>query len=191
MSKALSPNKSGVIFLASRSAIGALRQPLHKVDRGFAFITAIFLLVILAAFAAFVISFSTGSAATSAVAVQSARAYEAARVGLEWGTFQIKDPTFTLAPGDTPRNCFASPTALGLPDAFSGFNVIVSCERFPSFSGSPNYHEENGRRVALYVLTATATYGIAGELDYVERRIEARIEVCKDPAAAGPNYSCR
>jgi MSHA biogenesis protein MshP len=166
-------------------------SPTGRRCAGFAFITAIFVLVILATFASFVISFSTTAAATSAVAVQGARAYEAARTGIEWASWQLRDPTHALAPGDTPGGCFASPTSPALPQALAGFSLQVTCERFPSFASSPNFHEEGARRVAVFVVIATASSGSPGTLDYVERRLEASLEVCKDPNAPGPAHACR
>src|SRR5882762_10170052 len=101
--------------------------------RGFAMITAIFLLVILGSFAAFAVTFSTNTAATHAISVQGVRAYEAARTGLEWATYQVKDPNGTLAPGATNLPaCFASPKTLALPAAMGSFNVQVTCTRYPA-----------------------------------------------------------
>jgi MSHA biogenesis protein MshP len=158
---------------------------------GFALVTAIFLLVVLAAFAAFAVTFAANAAATAALAVQGVRAYEAARAGIEWAAYQVKDPNGTLAPGPTNLpDCFASPTALALPAALGEFTVTVTCQRFPAFGAAPNYHEEGNRRSAYYVVVATASFGVPGAADYVERRLEARIEKCKDAAAAAPAYAC-
>lgn len=161
-----------------------------KPVRGFAMITAIFLLIILGSFAAFAVTFSTNSSATHALAVQGARAYEAARTGIEWATYQVKDPNGTLAAGATNLpDCFAAKT-LALPAAMGGFSVQVTCTRYPAFSASPNYHEEGNKRSAYYVVLSTATLGTVGRVDYVERRLESRIEQCKDAAGAAPTYAC-
>lgn len=160
-------------------------------QRGFAFITAIFVLVILATFAAFVVTFSTSAQATSAIAVQGVRGYEAARAGIQWAAFALRDPERTLAPGPAPRDCFATPTTLALPGDLGAFAVQVTCVRFPADDASPGYHEEGVQRLAQYVVTATASSGSVGAVDYVERQIEARIEVCRDPTAAAPGYVCR
>jgi MSHA biogenesis protein MshP len=157
---------------------------------GFALITAIFLLVVLGSFAAFAVTFSTNSAATHAISVQGARAYEAARSGLEWATYQVKDPNGTLAAGATNlADCFANKT-LALPASMGSFNVQVTCTRFPAFSATPNFHEEGGKRSAYYVVISTATLGTAGSVDYVERRLETRLEECKDAAGTAPTYAC-
>lgn len=162
----------------------------HATTRGFAMITAIFLLVILGSFAAFAVTFSTNSAATHALSVQGARAYEAARAGLEWATYQVKDPNGTIAPGATNLpDCFATKT-LALPAPMGSFNVQVTCTRYPAYAASPNFHEEGGKRSAFYVVISTATLGTVGSVDYVERRLESRVEECKDAASSAPTYAC-
>jgi MSHA biogenesis protein MshP len=159
--------------------------------RGFALVAAIFLLVIIATMGAFAVHVSANAHATSAAAVLGARAYEAARAGIEWAAFQVRDPNNTLAPGATNLpDCFASPTTLALPAAMGGYTVEVACTRFPAMSASPNFHEEGDKRSAYYLITATASTGVAGRPDYAERRLEARIEKCKDPTAPGPAYAC-
>lgn len=168
---------------------GPVRQ--RGAARGFALITAIFLLVILGSFAAFAVGFATHAAATHAIAVQGTRAYEAARAGIEWATYQVKDPNGTLASGPTNLgDCFASPKALSLPAAMGSFSVQVTCTRYPAFAASPNFHEEGSKRSTYYVVVSTASSGTVGSVDYVERKLEARIEKCKDAAAAAPGYAC-
>ncbi len=159
-------------------------------ESGFAFITAIFLLVVMAAFAGFAVSFTAGAQATTAVAVQGVRAHAAAQAGVQWAAFTLRDPLNSAA-SSTPGDCFAGPVTLNLPAEFAGFAVSVGCTRFPAIGASPNYHEEGVQRVAQYFVTATASSGTPGSIDYVERQLQARIEVCKDPSAAGPGYACR
>jgi MSHA biogenesis protein MshP len=165
------------------------RASTHR-QAGFAFIVAIFLLVILAGFAAFAVSFVANANATTAVAVHGARAYQAARAGIEWAAYRLNDPNGTLSPGATNLPaCFGS-TALSAPAGIGNFSVTVSCTRHPGAGSEPDYHEEGAQRSAFYVVTSTATAGTPGSADYVERRIQARIEVCKDAAAAAPTYAC-
>jgi hypothetical protein len=71
-----------------------------------------------------------------------------------------------------------------------GFSVQVTCTRYPAFAASPNYHEEGNKRSAYYVVVSTATFGTAGRVDYVERRLESRLEECKDAAGTAPTYAC-
>ncbi len=166
------------------------RIDLGQRARGFAFVAAIFLIVVLAALSSYLVSMATGAATTSAVAVQGVRAYEAARAGIEWGSYQVIDPNGTIAAGATNLpDCFANKT-LSLPAAMGPFAVTVSCQRYPTFSASPNYHEEGLKRSVYYVLTSVATSGSVGASDYVERKLEATIEKCKDPDGTAPTYAC-
>lgn len=166
------------------------RHARRRAQRGFAFATAIFVLVILAGFAAFVLQWTANAAATSAVAVQGARAYQAAQAGLQWAGNRLRDPDGTLAPGTTAlTDCFASPRTLAMPAGLDGFTVTLTCTRYPA-GASPGYHVEDDRRLRRFTVTATASAGTPGAADYVERRLEAKIEHCKDPNAAGPAHAC-
>ncbi len=163
---------------------------MKRADSGFAFITAIFLLVVMAAFAGFAVSVTAGAQATTAVAVQGVRAQAAAQAGVQWAAFTLRDPLNSAA-SSTPGDCFAGPVTLNLPAEFDGFGVSVTCARFPAIGASPNYHEEGVQRMAQFLVTSTARSGTPGTIDYVERQLEARIEICKDPSAAAPTYACR
>lgn len=158
---------------------------------GFAFITALFLLVILATFAAFMVGIMANASATSVLALQGVRGWEAARAGVEWAAYQIKrEPTGGTYGTMTLPACFASPTLLTLPSAMGEFQVSVTCERHPAQGASPNHHEDGRKHVVNYLIHATATLGAAGAADSVERKLEARIEKCKDPDASAPLYAC-
>ena len=68
------------------------RQMAAAGERGFALVSAIFLLVILVSLAAFLVNISTSQSITSAQDVQGSRAYHAARAGADWGLYQVLDP---------------------------------------------------------------------------------------------------
>jgi MSHA biogenesis protein MshP len=160
-------------------------------QRGFAFIAALFLLVVLGAFIAFIVSISMNAQISGALAVQGARAYEGARAGVEWATYQILDPR-TAINGviTTPPDCFASPSSPALPGNLGLFSLTVTCTRYPAITASPNYYEEASLRVAIYDVTATAKQGTPGSADYVERQLQVRIEQCKNPNGSAPLYAC-
>ena len=82
---------------------------------GFGAIAAIMVLVILAALAAGITTFSTGQQLTSAQDIQSARAWQAAYAGTEWGLYRaFKD-----------NSC--APTQDWVPPDYPDFNVNVVC----------------------------------------------------------------
>lgn len=89
-----------------------------KRQQGFGAIAAIVVLVILALLAAAIVSVSTTQQVTSAQDVMSARAWQAARAGNEWGLYRaLRDGACAAISG----------TTLDLR-ADTGFNVTVSCD---------------------------------------------------------------
>ncbi len=125
---------------------------------GFALPSAIFLLVILASLAAFLVHLSTVQSATSAQDVQGSRAFHAARAGLEWGLYRVMMPA-------TP-SCAASTV---LSATIDGFTVTVACNADGPYS-------EGGQSFSQYRLVSTArTSGAPGTLGYVERQVSATI----------------
>lgn len=127
-----------------------------RTETGFVLPTAIFLLVVLAALATYMVSLSRTSHISSALDVQGTRAYVAARAGIEWGAWQLL------------RNatCNAGPTPVALTGTLASFSVDVSC----THSGP---YPDGADMVDVYVITSTAKSGAANEVDYVERQIRA------------------
>ena len=131
-------------------------RPDHQ--HGFAIVSAIFLLVILSALGAFMLTFSNVQQMTAAQDLQGTKAYQAARAGIDWGAYQI------LQNGG---NCTPTSTVV-LGGTLSGFTLIVNC--------STTTTTEAGSTVNFYQLTATSTSGTVGSTTYVERQLQAIIE---------------
>lgn len=158
---------------------------------GFAFIAGIFLLVVLGAFAAYVLQISSNAQGATEQAIQAVRAYEAANSGLEWAAYQELDPNQAIwGSVTTPPDCFASPAAPALPAAMGNFTLSVTCTRYPAFTATPNYYEEGSLRVAVYLITSTASFGTAGSSSFVQRQLQSRVQQCKNPFGTAPAYSC-
>lgn len=161
-----------------------------RAARGFSTVTALFLLVVLSALGAFLLTVSSTQQSSSALDVESARAYQAARAGIEWAAWQVLDPNNTL--GSALPSCPASPTNLsGLAGTLSSFTVTVTCAESTT--------TEANRNVRVYRITATAcNQPAAGACPnssptsfYVERQLEATLSKCRDPSAAAPRFACR
>lgn len=136
-------------------------QALGIRQNGFALVTAIFILVVLAGLGAAMVTISTSQHTTVAMDVQSTRAYQAARAGIEWGAYQaLQTP---LPAGFTCPAAAASYTMIPL----TGFTTTVTC--------SSTTHSEGANTVTMFLLTSTATYGSAGTSDYVARQLQARV----------------
>ncbi|OQW86355.1 MAG: hypothetical protein BWK72_17865 [Rhodoferax ferrireducens] len=130
---------------------------------GFAAIAAIFLVVILAALGAFMVTFSNTQQLTSAQDVQGTRAYWAARAGTEWGIGAV--------------NAVANPAAIGVatcttasPLAIDGFSVAVAC--------SVTAYQEGGQSRYMVQMRAVASTpgGTVGSVGYIERSVSASME---------------
>lgn len=129
-----------------------------KRESGFVLPTAIFLLVVLATLAAYMVSLSRTSQLGSALDIQGSRAYQAARAGIEWAAWQVlRNPT---------PSCLAAPFPLALAGTLTTFSVNVSCVQSGSYT-------DGADTVEVYQITSTATSGVPGEAGYVERRIQA------------------
>ena len=111
-------------------------RSLVKRTRGFAIVSAIFILVVLAALGAFIVSVSTSQQVGSALDIQGVRAYQAARAGIEWGLY--RQLQINSCVGATSF----SPTASTL----SGFTVTVTCMLALDPNSGPT----------VYTITATA-----------------------------------
>jgi MSHA biogenesis protein MshP len=133
----------------------------RRFQAAFALPSAIFLLVILAALGAFVLSVSTSQHMGAALDVQGERAYQAARAGIEWGLFQ------------SVRNGSCGSTTLTFAGTtLAGFTTTISC--------STSSANEGGTTVNVDKITATACNqapcpNAASGANYVERQITATI----------------
>ncbi len=135
------------------------RLPAH----GFAIVSAIFILVVLAALGAFILSVSTSQHIGSALDVQGVRAYQAARAGIDWGLYrQLRDSS---CPGSSTPSSFIA-TAPTLSD----LTITVSCQDTPGGSGGPT----------TYAIISTACNQPSGGAcpnttapgaNYIERRL--------------------
>jgi MSHA biogenesis protein MshP len=97
------------------------RYPRRLRQAGVGLVTAIFLLVVLAGLAVAMVSVYTAQQASSNLDLQGARAYQAARAGLEWGLFrQLRT---------NPKDGCINGATFGMPagTSLSGFTVVVSC----------------------------------------------------------------
>lgn len=148
---------------------------------GFSLITAIFLLVVLALLGAAMLNISGLQHTASALDVQSSRAYQAARAGMEWGVYQVMDPQNTVGGPTALPTCFAS-TSLTLGGTLTGFATTVTCTLASD--------TELNRNLAVYQIVSTASQGTAGNPDYVQRQLQAVVTRCKDPTAAAPRFPC-
>jgi MSHA biogenesis protein MshP len=128
--------------------------------RGFAATTVIVIVAMLAVFGIALVVTTTTQQQSAVSDLQSARAYQAARAGLEFGIYQ------SLVNG----TCAAS-TTIGLSGDLAGFRVTVTC--------TSSSHTEVSTVVNMFQITATGCNLAAGacpaatppDANYVERQL--------------------
>lgn len=143
----------------------------RKRARGFSLISAIFLLVVITLLGAYVVTLSTSQQTTEALDVEGARAYQAARAGVEWGAWELLRNSVGAFAVACDAASYAAPTSqalAGLAGTLSGFSVQVQCGSAAT--------TEAGANVRVYRLTVTASKGTLGSLFYVERQLQAILE---------------
>ena len=137
----------------------------HGMQRGFAIVSAIFLLVVLAALGGVIATIATTQHVGSAQDFQGTQVYYAARAGSEWGLYQALKSSSCVA--DTIA-------AANFVYAVGNISVTVKCAAtVPDEAGAGN----------LYTITATACApgnavapfcpGGAANANYIERRVTA------------------
>jgi len=125
-------------------------------QHGFTLVSAIFLLVVLAALGGFIATVATTQHMGSALDISGARAFQAARAGTEWGLFRARGGA-----------CAAS-TDIGTIDTMT---VTVACNAVAT--------DEAGSATTIFTITSTACDPPAGPAcpgatdnpNYVERSL--------------------
>lgn len=146
-------------------------------EAGAGLVTAIFLLVVLAGLAAALVTLAGTQRQSAALDEQGARAYQAARAGIEWALFQRSTDPANYCAGDDPVvRSFALPEGTPL----AGFVVTVSCTRTAwqgpaSANPSLNLDRWNLRAVACTSTLALGCPNLTNSPDYVARAIEVQI----------------
>jgi MSHA biogenesis protein MshP len=128
---------------------------IRSIQRGFAAIAAIFLVVVLAALGGFMLTFSNTQQLTSAQDVQGSRAYWTARAGLEWGIASVVAASACPAPSTTKT--------------IDGFSVVTRC--------SAQGYNESGITKTIYTFESIGSVGAVGGIGYVERSLSASVEL--------------
>jgi MSHA biogenesis protein MshP len=122
-------------------------------QHGFTLVQAVFVVVVLGLLGAMMVRLIGVQSSTTIFALQGARAYQAARSGLEWGAAQAS----------------ADSCALNTDMLIEGFAVSVGCTSQPFTEGTSN--------TTVYLLNAVAKFGSYGSPDYVQRRLEMKMMV--------------
>jgi MSHA biogenesis protein MshP len=132
--------------------------------RGFALVLAVFLTVLLAAISTYLLTVSNVQVDSGVKDEQGARAYQAARAGIEWGAYQV-----------VRNSTCPAVSTIAMPFVVPGFNVTVTCT---AFGAGPE--TEGGIPVRAHRIEATgcnsggACPG-APSPTYVERQLQLTV----------------
>jgi MSHA biogenesis protein MshP len=124
-------------------------------ERGFGLVAALFLIIVIAAAIAVMARLSITTNSSVSLGLQQARAYQAARAGIEWGIQQ-----------SLKGSCDA-----GRTQVLDGFSVTVQCART-----SVSVPEEENDTPTFYRIVAAAQYGTLDSPDYAYRQLTAVVE---------------
>lgn len=125
-------------------------------QKGITLVGAIFILIIVSLLGQYLINITGVQRQTSLLALQSARAFQAANAGIEWGMDRIINGA---------GSCVASTT---LTPNITNFSTTVSCTQLGSYT-------EDSDTVAVYRISALSEYGSYGQIGYVSRELETII----------------
>jgi len=126
-------------------------------QRGVGLVGALFVVVVVALLAAFMVTIGTTQRQVSTLSLLGARAFFAAEAGMQRAVHSVLANDACLA---------IAPFTLG--GAAADFEVEITCSASPAISeGSETY--------TVFALTATASMGAAGTGDFVSRTLQATI----------------
>ncbi|MET0982443.1 MAG: agglutinin biogenesis protein MshP [Telluria sp.] len=152
-----------------------LRLEARARQAGAGLVTAIFLLVVLAGLAVALVTVFGTQRQSAALDEQGARAYQAARAGVEWALFQRSLDPANYCVGDAPVvRTFALPQGTPLAD----FVVTVTCARTAGpASANPEVNLDHWsiRAAACTSTVALGCPNATNDPDYVARVIEVQI----------------
>ena len=135
-------------------------------ERGFALVAALFLMVVIALVVATMSRLAVNQNADGDLALQQARAYQAARAALEWGINQVRSSA-------SPGKCPAGPPPSLAGGNLAEFTVTLACT-------ARNYTDEGGQPLSLFELEASADNGAPdARVDYAWRRLTVTVMVEK------------
>lgn len=133
-------------------------------QHGFGLVAAMFLIIIIAGAIAAMWRISATQTATSSLALQQTRAYQAARAGLEWGIYQFVNNASCTTPESDPIR-------------LDGFTIKVECPSGPEWSIThDDLSEEIKPNINIQKIVATAEYSVPGSPDYTYRKLVVDVE---------------
>ena len=154
---------------------------------GAGLVTAIFLLVVLAGLAVALVTLFGTQRQSAALDEQGARAYQAARAGIEWGLFQRATNPAGYCAAEGADGAAAQTDHFALPagpanarSTLAGFVVTVQCWLIPGPASENGAVNLDRRRIRATACTGALAPGATclqddSRPDYVRRAIEVQL----------------
>lgn len=137
-------------------------------QRGFSVPAAIFIVVVLAALGAFMVTIGSSQQLGHAQDFAGSRVLQGARAGIEWGIYQVVNTTGSFR---TACDSNTAPTASLTLTNMSGITVNVSCSSVAYSEGSSSLHTYKLTSTACNNTTCPNTSASNWPPMYVERQI--------------------
>jgi MSHA biogenesis protein MshP len=126
-------------------------------QRGMSILVALFVIVVVALLAAFAVTVGGAQRQAQTTSLQANRAMAAARTGIEWGFYRARGG-WCNGPGQLQN--------LALNEgALRGFTVRVTCDGYQHTAGTTYFS---------FDISATASYGTYGSVDFASRTVSER-----------------
>ena len=148
---------------------------------GFLLPAAIFLLVILAGLGAYAVNITTVQQNSATQDIQSIRAYHLARAGAEFSAYYLMQ----TSPDSTsiPATCVA---AANTTISLDGFSIARNC--YDTYA--PYYEQGSDHEIGIYTIKSTASFGVTGTINFVERQFEFNLSKCRDTSNISVPAQC-
>lgn len=146
--------------------------PHHRREAGVGLVTAIFLLVVLAGLGVASVTLFTAQQASSNMDLEGAKAYQAARAGIEWGLYEQR-----IGGRCAATNSFGFPQT----SVLTSFRVTVTCQEIKGLPDDQGDEVLETRRWRLRAVACNQPVDgscdgeAAKSADYVQRRLEVMI----------------
>jgi MSHA biogenesis protein MshP len=127
-------------------------------QQGFSLVMAIFILVVLSLLGGYMVKLSGVQHATSVYVLQGARAYQAARAGVERANAIISAGAGCAG--------VTTPSSLSFTD-IDGFTVTMTC--------NSQVYSEGVDNPVVYRITALSEFGVYNSANYISRSLEVSI----------------
>lgn len=136
-----------------------------KLQGGFSLISAIFLLVVIAALGTFAVTLSSTQNQSQAMDVMASRGYQAALAGVEWAAFNVSQQAVNSPAAWGGCTTGAAVTVGG---NLAPFTVTVDCVASSAVEGT-------GTLWIYSVSSVAKTPGAPGDINYVEQLATAKL----------------